>query len=109
SLRRRAAWAFAVISLSVRSLRWRFLLRRAETRIPIRDAYIGYFAGLSLLFAPFLIGEIAVRAYVNRVRGRVPILTTAVVNVLERVMDLVALAFVAGSATLVTGHRPVWA
>ena len=33
-----------------------------ETRIPIRDAYIGYFAGLSLLFAPFLLGEIAVRA-----------------------------------------------
>ena len=51
-----------VASLSLRSVRWIFLLRRAETRIPIRDAYIGYFAGLSLLFTPFLMGEIAVRA-----------------------------------------------
>src|SRR5574338_510908 len=40
------ACALTVISLSVRSLRWIFLLRRAETRMPIRDAYIGYFAGL---------------------------------------------------------------
>ena len=51
-----------VASVSLRSLRWIFLLRRAETRIPIRDAYIGYFAGLSLLFTPLLAGEIAVRA-----------------------------------------------
>ena len=56
------ACALTIVSLSLRSLRWIFLLRRAETRIPIRDAYIGYFAGLSLLFAPLLLGEIAVRA-----------------------------------------------
>ena len=60
------ACVLTVASLSLRSLRWIFLLRRAETRIPIRDAYIGYFAGLSLLFAPLLLGEIAVRACVHR-------------------------------------------
>src|SRR5215213_6884913 len=42
-------------SLGVRSLRWIFLLRRAGTRIPIRDAYIGYLAGFSLLLAPLLL------------------------------------------------------
>src|SRR5262245_37597227 len=114
-----AAWSFwarlfgacglTVISLSLRSVRWIVLLRRAETRIPIRDAYIGYFAGLSLLFTPFLLGEIAVRAYINRARGGVPVLTTAVVNVWERALDLVALGFIAGSAMLVAGHRPLWA
>ena len=67
-----AAAALTIVSLMLRSLRWIFLLRRAETRIPIRDAYIGYFAGLSLLLAPFLLGEIAVRAAVLRARGRVP-------------------------------------
>jgi 2-polyprenyl-3-methyl-5-hydroxy-6-metoxy-1,4-benzoquinol methylase/uncharacterized membrane protein YbhN (UPF0104 family) len=103
------ACVLTVISLFVRSVRWIFLLRRAETRIPIRDAYIGYFAGLSLLFTPFLIGEIALRAYVNRVRGRVPVLTTAVVNVWERALDLVALAFIAGSGMLYLGQRPAWA
>src|SRR5262249_49804695 len=64
-----AASVLTTLSLSLRSLRWIFLLRRADTRIPIRDAYIGYFAGLSLLFAPLLIGEIAVRATVQRARG----------------------------------------
>jgi 2-polyprenyl-3-methyl-5-hydroxy-6-metoxy-1,4-benzoquinol methylase/uncharacterized membrane protein YbhN (UPF0104 family) len=103
------ACALTVLSLAVRSVRWIFLLRRAETRIPIRDAYIGYFAGLSLLFTPFLIGEIAVRSYINRARGRVPVLTTTVVNVWERALDLVALGFIAGSAAFVVGQRPWWA
>jgi 2-polyprenyl-3-methyl-5-hydroxy-6-metoxy-1,4-benzoquinol methylase len=103
------ACALTVVSLSVRSVRWIFLLRRAETRIPIRDAYIGYFAGLSLLFTPFLIGEITVRAYINRARGRVPVLTTTVVNGWERALDLVALGFIAGSAALAVGQRPLWA
>src|SRR5215475_408566 len=108
-LRLLGACVLTVISLAVRSVRWIFLLRRAETRIPIRDAYIGYFAGLSLLFTPFLIGEIAVRSYINRIRGNVPVLTTTVVNVWERALDLVALGFIAGSAMLFTGNRPLWA
>jgi 2-polyprenyl-3-methyl-5-hydroxy-6-metoxy-1,4-benzoquinol methylase/uncharacterized membrane protein YbhN (UPF0104 family) len=91
-----AACGLTLASLGLRSLRWVFLLRRAETRIPIRDAYIGYFAGLSLLFAPFLLGEIAVRAFVLRARGRVPVTTTVVVNLWERLLDLVALAVIAG-------------
>src|SRR5262245_29220591 len=108
-LRLLGACVLTVVSLAVRSVRWIFLLRRAETRIPIRDAYIGYFAGLSLLFTPFLIGEIAVRAYINRARGQVPVLTTVVVNVWERALDLVALGFMAGSGLVLLGQRPVWA
>ena len=95
--------ALTVASISLRSLRWIFLLRRAETRIPIRDAYIGYFSGLSLLFAPLLAGEIAVRAWVNRKRGQVPVHTTIVVNIWERLLDLSALSLLAGLAGL--AHR----
>src|SRR5262245_47492123 len=108
-LRLLGACVLTVVSLTVRSVRWIFLLRRAETRIPIRDAYIGYFAGLSLLFTPFLIGEIAVRSYINRIRGNVPILTTTVVNVWERVLDLIALGFIAGTGTMALGARTCWA
>jgi ubiquinone/menaquinone biosynthesis C-methylase UbiE/uncharacterized membrane protein YbhN (UPF0104 family) len=95
-------------SLSLRSLRWVFLLRRAETRIPIRDAYIGYFSGLSLLFAPLLAGEIAVRAWVHRARGGVPVHTTIVVNVWERLLDLTALAILAVAAGLLNGVVSPW-
>jgi SAM-dependent methyltransferase/uncharacterized membrane protein YbhN (UPF0104 family) len=107
---RPAFWAYlvgacvlTVVSVTVRSLRWIFLLRRAGTRIPIRDAYIGYFAGLSLLLTPFLLGEIAVRAWVLRTRARVPVATTVVVNLWDRLLDLIALAVIAGFAGIAIG------
>src|SRR5262245_45659942 len=98
-----AACALTLVSLALRSVRWIFLLRRSETRIPIRDAYIGYFAGLSLLVTPLLLGEIAIRAWILRARGRVPVLTTAVVNIWERVLDLAGLSIVGGLAALASG------
>jgi ubiquinone/menaquinone biosynthesis C-methylase UbiE/uncharacterized membrane protein YbhN (UPF0104 family) len=100
--------ALTIASLMLRSVRWIFLLRRAQTRIPIRDAYIGYFAGLSLLLTPFLLGEIAVRAAVHRARGEVPVSTTAVVNLWERFLDLVALSLIAGVLAIVLGRADVW-
>src|SRR4030095_16448720 len=72
-----AACVLSLASLGLRGLRWIFLLRRSDTRLPIRDAYIGYFAGLSLLLTPFLLGEIAVRAFVHPQRGHGPVGTTA--------------------------------
>ena len=98
------ASGLTVASLALRALRWIFLLRRAATRIPIRDAYIGYLAGLSLLLAPFLLGEIAIRAYVHRQRCGVPVVTTALVNIWERLLDAVALAAIAGSIALASGR-----
>ncbi|MEQ1911624.1 MAG: lysylphosphatidylglycerol synthase domain-containing protein, partial [Vicinamibacterales bacterium] len=98
-----------VASISLRSLRWIFLLRRAETRIPIRDAYIGYFSGFSVLFAPLLAGEVAVRALVHRSRGNVPVHTTVVVNVWERLLDATALSMLAAVAGFaVDGRLSPW-
>src|SRR5439155_12867877 len=97
------ACAATIASLGVRSLRWIFLLRRAGIRIPIRDAYIGYFAGLSLLFVPLLAGEIAIRALVLRDRGRVPPASVVVVNLWERLIDLVALGAIAGGLGAILG------
>jgi ubiquinone/menaquinone biosynthesis C-methylase UbiE len=102
------ACGLTVVSLSLRSVRWMFLLRRTDTRIPIRDAYIGYLSGLTLLVTPLLLGEIAIRAWILRARGRVPILTTAVVNVWERVLDFAALAIIAALATFAAGSRDPW-
>jgi hypothetical protein len=99
-----AAAALTIVSLMLRSLRWIFLLRRAHVRIPIRDAYIGYFAGLSLLLTPLLLGEIALRVLVHRARGRVPAATVVVVNLWERLLDLVALGVITGLLGIVLGR-----
>ncbi len=93
-----AGSTLTVVSLGLRALRWVFLLRRAETRIPIHDAYVGYLAGFSLLLAPLFLGEIFVRAVVLKKRGGVPVPTTVLVNLWERALDVVALAILAGVA-----------
>jgi SAM-dependent methyltransferase len=103
-----AAAALTIASLMLRSLRWIFLLRRAHVRIPIRDAYIGYFAGLSLLLTPFLLGEIAVRAIVHRARGLVPHATVVVVNLWERLFDLIALVIITGVTAIWLGRLRPW-
>jgi ubiquinone/menaquinone biosynthesis C-methylase UbiE len=103
-----AASALTVVSLGLRSLRWIFLLRRAGTRIPIRDAYIGYFAGLSLLLVPLLLGEISVRSLVLRARGAVPISTTVLVSIWERFSDLVAIGLIAASVSIALEGSSTW-
>jgi SAM-dependent methyltransferase len=102
------ASGLTLVSLGLRSLRWIFLLRRAGTRIPIRDAYIGYFGGLSLLLAPFLLGEIAVRASILRSRGRVPVSTTVLVNLWERFLDLVAIGVIASALDWLLEGMEAW-
>jgi ubiquinone/menaquinone biosynthesis C-methylase UbiE len=97
------ACLLTLLSLGLRTLRWIFLLRRSEVRIPLRDASIGYLAGLSLLLAPILLGEIAVRAYVHRRRGGVPLGTIAVLNLWERLLDVMALSSIAILTGVLTG------
>jgi len=100
-----AGAVLTVASLGLRALRWIFLLRRAETRIPIHDAYVGYLAGFSLLLAPLLLGEILVRAAVLKKRGGVPVGTTVIVNVWERLLDVAALAIIGALAGGFAGGR----
>lgn len=97
------AAGLTVAGISLRALRWVYLLRRTETRIPIRDAYIGYLSGFALLFAPFFLGEIGVRAWVLRRRGGVPTGVTAVLSLWERWFDLLALVGLAGGLWLIAG------
>ncbi len=96
------AATLTLASLGLRALRWIFLLRRRDVRIPIRDAYIGYLSGFSLLFAPLLLGEMVVRAYVNRARARVPPAETVLITLWERLCDAIALASIAAGAWLLT-------
>lgn len=92
-------------SMNLRTLRWIFLLRRAETRIPLRDAFLGYLAGFALLLAPLFLGEIALRAWILRARGDVPTGVTAVLSLWERWFDLLALASIGGVLWWASGER----
>ncbi len=103
-----AACGLTLASLGFRSLRWIFLLRRAEARLPLRDAYIGYLAGFSLLLTPLLVGEALLRAIIHRRRCGVPIAVSLIVNVWERALDVVALIAIAAAVSISLGQRDVW-
>jgi len=97
-----AAATFGLVAtganVAIRTYRWMFLLRRTGARVPLRDACIGYLAGLSLLFVPLLVGEIVVRAAVQKSRAAVPLVSSSVVNLWERFLDVAALALIASVA-----------
>jgi len=83
------------VSLGLRTIRWLFLLRRTNVRVPLNDACIGYVAGFSLLFVPLLVGETVVRAAIHKSRAGVPPSIVVTVSVWERMLDVAALAFIA--------------
>jgi ubiquinone/menaquinone biosynthesis C-methylase UbiE/uncharacterized membrane protein YbhN (UPF0104 family) len=83
------------VSLGLRTIRWIFLLRRTNVRVPLNDASIGYLSGFSLLFVPLLVGEIVVRAAIHKSRAAVPPTVVVAVSIWERLLDVAALAFIA--------------
>lgn len=97
------ASSLTLAGLGLRTLRWIFLLRRAETRVPIQDACIGYLSGFSLLLAPLFLGEVIVRAWVLRRRAGVATGVTALLTLWERGFDLLALVTIVGALSVTSG------
>ncbi|HWP99536.1 MAG TPA: lysylphosphatidylglycerol synthase domain-containing protein, partial [Vicinamibacterales bacterium] len=52
------AAAATTINLGLRWLRWNFLVRRLDVRVPTRDSVRLYFATLPALATPFSVGEL---------------------------------------------------
>jgi len=102
-----AASGLTAIGLNLRALRFVFLLRRADTRIPIRDAYVGYLAGFSLLLAPLFLGEMAIRAWIFRRRCGLPSGIPVVLTLWERTLDLIALLTITGLLALLAGQLTI--
>ena len=99
------AIALTLANVGLRFLRWQFLLRRAGVFLPIRQSAGIFVAGLAMLLTPAYAGEGIKMWLVGRVQpgtiGR-----TGVVVVMERLLDAVALALLAGAALLTTGGGP---
>lgn len=76
--------------LFTRFIRFHFLLRCVDVRIPIRGNLQSYLAALPGTATPAYVGEL-VRAVFLRKKYRVPLRTTSVLLVLERLLDVAAL------------------
>ena len=86
-----AMFGITSIWLAARFLRWQYLLRRADVRVPIRASVSGYLAGLVGTATPAYLGEVIRPVFLRRAFGA-PLNVTIAVLVFERVLDVVALA-----------------
>lgn len=89
--------AITLMHVAVRFVRWQYLLRRADVRVPARASLSIYLASLAGAATPAYVGE-AVRAVFLRRAFGTPARTTLTVLVEERFLDVVALGLV-GVAT----------
>ncbi len=83
--------ALTSVWLAARFIRWQFLLRRADVRVPVRGSVSSYLAGLAGTATPGYVGEVIRPVLLRRAFGA-PLGVTIPVLVLERVLDVVALA-----------------
>jgi SAM-dependent methyltransferase len=97
----RPAYALPLLGISalcvwLRFVRWQFLLRRVDVRVPTRESLSLYLASLVGIATPAHVGEVLRCVFLRRRRG-VPLPRSLEVLVAERVLDVLALA-VLGSA-----------
>jgi SAM-dependent methyltransferase len=78
----------------IRFVRWQYLLRRAEIRLSVRSSLSSYLASLIGIATPAYIGELTRCIFIAKKFG-VPFRVTAWMWVLERLLDLAALAVLA--------------
>jgi len=83
-----------LVNITLRFSRWQFLLRKSEIRIPTRTSLSLYIATLGLIITPFYIGELFKPYMVKNLYG-VQMRRTLMVVILERYLDLLALATLA--------------
>lgn len=85
------AASLTLASIGVRFVRWRFLLRRADVRVPARADLSAYLASLAGRATPAYVGEL-VRALFLKRRFGVAIGRTVPLVVVERAFDFTVLA-----------------
>ncbi len=91
-----------VLCILTRFIRWRFLLRNVNIRVPARQSLVIFLASLVGIATPVYIGEVIRSLFMRRKFG-IPIRTTTLILVVERLFDIIALAMI-GIFTSQTGR-----
>jgi SAM-dependent methyltransferase len=85
--------AVTALSVFIRFIRWQFLLRCVDIRIPIRASLASYLASLVGIVTPAYVGEV-IRAVFIRERFGVPVRITTSVWIVDRILDVSALGMI---------------
>ncbi|MBI4514438.1 MAG: methyltransferase domain-containing protein [Deltaproteobacteria bacterium] len=103
-----ALLAGSAFNFGGRWIRWQYLLRVCEVRLPTRESARLFFSSFAVLLTPLYLGEIIFKAFVLQRRRTTPVGLTAAVALAERLYDFAALMLIAGLAGLASGHATGW-
>ncbi|MCP4357712.1 MAG: methyltransferase domain-containing protein [Chloroflexi bacterium] len=95
------------VFLFTRFIRWQFLLRQVDVRIPTKPSLSVYLASLIGTATPAYIGEVILRSAFNRLRFGVKIGITVWIFLIERLFDVIALGLIGLLTVSTTGLRAV--
>ncbi len=104
-------WVPLFLSLSLtnyglRFLKWQYLLRRVDVRVPAGESLGVFLAGFSMTVSPGKLGEL-VKCYLLKERRDVPVSRTSPVVVAERLTDLLSMLVIAALGLLLVSNADV--
>lgn len=94
-----AALALVCASYILRYLRWEYLLRAIEIRIPVLPSIVIFLSGLTMSISPAKLGEV-LKSFLLKDYAGVKISRSSPIIVAERIGDTIAVIILAGIGTL---------
>ena len=93
-----AMLGLTLLFFGIRFVRWQYLLRRADVRLPARGSLLIYLASLVAMVTPAYIAELSRSLFIRRKFGT-PIRVTVTVLFYDRLFDMAALGLLGAMAT----------
>ena len=96
------ALGFVLINYLVRFVKWEFLLRTINVRIPLKPSFTIFISGFTMTLSPAKLGEV-LKSFMLKEYANIPISRTSPVIVAERVSDTMGIVILGAAGTVVYG------
>jgi uncharacterized protein (TIRG00374 family) len=100
------ALALVMVNYIVRFIKWEYLLRVIDVRIPVRPSFIIFISGLTMTISPAKMGEV-MKSFLLKDYDDVPISRSSPVVVAERATDVIGVVILGSFGTLAYGYGRV--
>lgn len=96
------ALLLTLLNYLVRFVKWEYLIRAIDIRIPVVPSFIIFISGLTMTISPAKMGEV-MKSFLLKDYGDVPISRSSPVVVAERASDVIGLLILGSAGTLAYG------
>lgn len=96
------ALGLVAVNYGVRFVKWEYLLRAIDIRVPLRPSFVIFVSGLTMTISPAKMGEV-LKSFMLREHVEVPVSRSAPVVLAERATDVIGVIILGGAGTLAYG------